>query len=166
MKKIFLIIILVVTSNLIAQAEVIKAKVLASGLTCSLCSKATFKQLSTIPQIEKIDVDVKNTSFILEFKKGTTINPEIIKQKIEAAGFSVGNLEFTVDADVKDNQFTLGNSVYTFINNSKKIDNKTFQVKILHKGFLTPKEYKNLIKSNPQIELSSKKANSFFVELI
>lgn len=165
MKKIIIAFIVLLVSNTL-KADIVKAQVLATGLTCSLCSKATFKQLNTIAEIDKIDVDVNNTSFILYFKKGTNINPALIKQKIEAAGFSVGNLELTVETNVINNQFTLGSNIFTIINSDKKSLSKSFQVKVLNQGFVTTKEYKNLVKAKPQIAFSTKLANTFFVELI
>jgi hypothetical protein len=101
----------------------------------------------------------------LEFKKGTNINPELIKQKIEEAGFSVGKLELTIEKEDVGNQFSIGNYTFSIIN-SKKVSTKVFKVKILNQGFITTKEYKTLIKEKPQLATKGKKVNLYFVEVI
>ena len=53
----------------ISQAQIIKAELTATGLTCSMCSKATYKQLTSIPEVEKVESDLNKTAFILYFKK-------------------------------------------------------------------------------------------------
>lgn len=163
--KSFISVLLLFITVFTANADIIKANVLATGLTCSLCSKATFNQLNSIPEVAKIDVDVNNTSFILEFKKGTSINPEVIKQKIEDAGFSVGKLELTIEKEDVSNQFSIGNYTFSIVN-AKKVSTKIFTIKILNQGFITPKEYKALIKGKPHLASKNKKANAYFVEVL
>jgi len=66
MKKILILSVILLVSAL-ANAQIIKAKLTATGLTCSMCSKATYKQLTSIPEVEKVEPDLNNTAFILFF---------------------------------------------------------------------------------------------------
>ena len=56
MKK-YLLLFALSISNLTVQAQFIKAELVASGLTCSMCSFATQKQLQTVPYIDSIGTD-------------------------------------------------------------------------------------------------------------
>ena len=67
MKKILLLSVILFAA-IIANGQIIRAEVTAIGLTCSMCSKATYKQLASIPEVENVEPDLNNTAFILFFK--------------------------------------------------------------------------------------------------
>lgn len=145
---------IVMLGSLLANSQITKAELTATGLTCSMCSKATYKQLSSIPEVEKIETDLNKTAFILHFKTGSTINPADLKTKVEDAGFSVGELVVFLKLDNQkaenNSSFVLGSNTYKFIDSKTAVLTGDVKVKILDKGFVTEKEYKKLQKLSKQ----------------
>src|SRR5436305_14629046 len=55
------------------SAQVKKVSIQASGLTCSMCSKAIYKALRSVDFVEKVDADIKNSTFEISFKPNTDV---------------------------------------------------------------------------------------------
>jgi copper chaperone CopZ len=170
MKKIFILSIILLVSA-IANAQIIKAELTATGLTCSMCSKATYKQLTSIPEVEKVEPDLNNTAFILFFKNGSSVNVSNIKDKVEEAGFAVGELlvvfNFKNQQAENNKTFTVDNIVYTFMDTKSVNLEGEVKVKILDKGYVVEKEYKKLskmIKQYPSYATLSK--NSYHIKTL
>lgn len=153
MKKI-LIISFVLFASVIANAQITKAELTATGLTCSMCSKATYKQLTSIPEVEKVETDLNKTAFILHFKQGANVNPGDLKKKVEDAGFSVGELivvfNFANQKAENNSSFTQNNITYTFMDTKPGVLAGEVKVKVLDKGFVVEKEYKKFLKQVKQ----------------
>ena len=150
MKKILLAtIILVATQNIFAQIK--KAELMATGLTCSMCSNAINKALKAMPEVEKVETNLNTNTFTIILKKANSVTANALKEKVEKAGFFVGSLIITVpftDAAVADNEVvTNANSTYTFIDTKAQTIAGDKKIKVLDKGFVTVKEYKKLAKS-------------------
>lgn len=149
MKKIALLTVLFLVS-VMTNAQIIKAELTATGLTCSMCSKATYNQLISIPGVEKIEPDLNNTAFVLYFKNGSPVNISDIKEKVEDAGFSVGELvvtfNFNNQAAENNNSFTIENSKYTFMDTKTATLTGQVKVKVLDKGYIVEKEFKKISK--------------------
>ncbi len=149
MKKI-LISSIILFASVIANAQITKAELTATGLTCSMCSKATYKQLTSIPEVEKVETDLNKTAFILYFKNGSTVNPGDLKKKVEDAGFSVGELvvvfNFNNQKAENNSSFIQDNITYTFMDTKTGVLAGEVKVQILDKGFVVEKEYKKLFK--------------------
>jgi len=145
MKKIILIAILMI-SVFKADAQFTKAELVVNGLTCSMCSFATQKQLQTIDFIDSIGTDLNHTTFILYFKKNADISSALIKKKVEDAGFSVGSLVYTASFDnvkVENNyHYSHKSTLYHFMNVKSQTLNGLVKVKIIDKGFISDKDYK------------------------
>jgi copper chaperone CopZ len=149
MKKIVILTVLFFIA-VIGNAQISKAELTATGLTCSMCSKATYKQLMSIAEVEKVEPDLNNTAFIIYFKNGSAANISDIKSKVEDAGFSVGELVVTFNFNNQqaenNSSFTINNSTYTFMDTKSAILNGDKKVKILDKGYIVEKEYKQISK--------------------
>ncbi|MDZ4759050.1 MAG: heavy-metal-associated domain-containing protein [Bacteroidota bacterium] len=143
--KLILICIFII-AQISAHAQFVKAELVASGLTCSMCSFATQKQLQSVPFIDTIGTDLNHTTFLLSFKKDSVIDFTLIKKKVEDAGFSVASLVLTFHFDSLkvDNNYHLyyQNSLYHFINLKSRILNGNTKLKLIDKGFVSDKEYK------------------------
>ena len=74
----------------ISNAQYRNIELQAAGLTCSMCSNAINKALKPLPFINKIDTDLKNNLFSITLWEGTTPDFDLLKKKVEEAGFSVG----------------------------------------------------------------------------
>jgi copper chaperone CopZ len=170
MKKILLFSVILFAA-IIANGQIIRAELTATGLTCSMCSKATYKQLTSIPEVEKVEPDLNNTAFILFFKNGSSVNISKIKEKVEEAGFAVGELlvvfNFKNQQAENNKTFTLDNSIYTFMDTKSGNLAGEIIVKILDKGYGVEKEYKKLskmIKQYPSYATVSK--NSYHIKTL
>ncbi|WP_158825629.1 heavy-metal-associated domain-containing protein [Mucilaginibacter lacusdianchii] len=140
MKTLKIFIALLAISIGVAQAQIIKAEVQVSGLTCSMCSKATEKSLRTLGFISDIKPDLNRNLFVITFKPGVPVNLEQISKKVQGAGFFINQLKATVDFDkvkVANNSFTLAGDTYQVVNGTAKDLNGQEQVTVVNKGFVS-----------------------------
>jgi copper chaperone CopZ len=146
MKKIIFAITFLIFA-LITNAQITKVEIMATGLTCSMCSNAINKQLKTIAEVEKVDIDLNKNLFVVTLKSDNNLTPKTFKDKVEKAGFFVGSMVLFMNFNnqaVEDNK-QMGN--YIFIDTKAQTLNGLTKVKLLDKGYVTTKEYKKLAKS-------------------
>ncbi|RYE56040.1 MAG: copper chaperone [Sphingobacteriales bacterium] len=132
--------------GLTTNAQITKISLRASGLTCSMCSNSINKALKTIDYVKAVDSDLKTYTFDVVFKPGAAVDLDRIKTKVENAGFTVSALVATINfpkVEVTDNRSVKfeGNTFYIENLKQHSLDGIK-QVKILDKGFVSPKEYK------------------------
>ena len=65
-----------------------KVKFIASGLTCSMCSRAVYKSLQSDKDVVKIETNLETQEWNIEYKQGTYTYDKL-KSKVEGAGFGV-----------------------------------------------------------------------------
>ncbi len=75
-------------------AEIKKVTLVASGLTCSMCSKAIFKALSSLDFVADVKVDIEKSTYILTFKPNKKVLIGQIKSAVTDAGFGVQSLVY------------------------------------------------------------------------
>ena len=128
------------------NAQISKAEIVATGLTCSMCSNAINKQLKKLPEVEKVDIDLNSNTFTVYLKKNNTISPRILKESIQKAGFFVGSMLITMNFDnqkIADNSnIKKENLNLIFIDTEAKILNGLTRFKVLDKGYLVMKDFK------------------------
>ena len=147
-------------SFVFSNAQISKAEIVATGLTCSMCSNAINKQLKSMPEVLSVDSDINTSTFTIVLKKDNKLNPKIFKDKVEKAGFFIGSILVTMDGDM------LKNSDFVVVGD-KKSDNQNVQVQILDKGYVTEKAFKNFSKKYKDIaSFSVKNENDFHVKII
>ena len=140
--KIFCVLLML---SLGAQAQFTKAEVQVSGLTCSMCSKATEKALRTIDFIGDIKPDLNRNLFVLTFKSNAPVNLDQISKKVQSAGFSVNSLKATFNfaaTKVNNNAFTYSGDTYLVVNGADKAPSGTATVTVVEKGFAPASVYK------------------------
>ncbi len=144
MKNIILASCLLIAAS--ANAQFKQANLQASGLTCSMCSKAIYKALTAVNFVEKVDSDIKNSSYIISFKQGMTVDFDALKNAVTNAGFSVAQLKVTANfsnAKVQNDAHILvqGKTLH-FLNTPSQTLNgdKTFTV--VDKNFASAKDHK------------------------
>jgi copper chaperone CopZ len=129
-----------------AQAQLISAKLQASGLTCSMCSNAINKALKTLPFVEKVEAVISTSSFNLYFKPGTQANFDEIKNKVEDAGFAVAALTVTLQMPAlsikKDTHAEVLGSTFHFLNVKSQNLSGLQKITVLDKGFVSQKTFK------------------------
>lgn len=144
MKK--LIIVLFVFISGVANAQVKGVTIQASGLTCSMCSNSIFKALKTLDFVEKVDANIKTSSFEINFKPNAPVDFDKLKAKVEDAGFFVANFTVTYSFDglaiSNDKHINVGNSIFHFLNVKAGVLSGDKKLRLLDKGFVSAKEFK------------------------
>jgi len=147
MKKIFLFI--AIAFSVVTNAQVTKVSLQASGLTCSMCSNSINKALKTLDFVDKVEADIKKYTFEISFKSNSTVDFEMIKKKVEGAGFTVSGFVASIvfnNVQVTNNQpINIGDKIFYYVNAGGQSVNGVKEIKIIDKGFVSLKEYK----SNP-----------------
>lgn len=143
--KLFSIIMLIFAAQVSAQ-QISTADLQVTGLTCSMCSNATQKSLETLGFINSVKPDLNKNIFVLNFKKGADINLDMVRKKVQDAGFSIGGLtaDFTfnqVKIDDKGQAIVDGN-VYRFVNAKNKTLNGTVKASVIDKNFISGSAFK------------------------
>jgi copper chaperone CopZ len=128
------------------NAQVTKVSLQASGLTCSMCSNSINKALKTLDFVLQVDADIKTYTFEISFKPTSSVDFDMIKKKVENAGFAVSGFVATILFDnvpVMNNQpVTIEDKTFLFVNMKDQLLNGVKKVKLLDKGFVSQKEYK------------------------
>ena len=141
--------LLIALSLLIAissQAQINKVSLQASGLTCSMCSKAVKNALEEVSFVEKVMVDIKNQNYNLTFKDGTKVDFDALNKAVQDAGFSVAALKVTASVHnaklQKDEHLKIGEQTFHFLNAANQTVNGQVSFSIVDKGFVAAKEFK------------------------
>ena len=144
--KNFIVIIIFVLCSGVAKAQVKAVTIQASGLTCSMCSNSIFKALKTLTFVEKVDANIKTSSFDISFKPNADIDFDRLKAKVEDAGFFVANFTITYHFDgvtvSNDKHITLGKNAFHFLNVKEQVLSGNRKIRLLDKGYVSAKEFK------------------------
>ncbi|GAA4326748.1 heavy-metal-associated domain-containing protein [Flaviaesturariibacter amylovorans] len=130
-----------------AQAQFSRASLQASGLTCSMCSKAVKEALEQVPFVEKVQVDIKNQKYNLSFRPDSTVDFDALVHAVDDAGFSVAALQVTAElpygaAPAKDEHLKIGTQYFHFLNAPGTAPAGPVTFSIVDKGFVPAKEHK------------------------
>ncbi|MFY7899835.1 MAG: heavy-metal-associated domain-containing protein [Chitinophagaceae bacterium] len=148
MKKIIIALFCFISIN--ASAQFVNAELQASGLTCSMCSKAIYKALEKVIFVESIDSDIKTSTYKIKFKKDLPVSFDELKKAVTNAGFSVAQLKVkTVFNNLKienDSHVQLGGNTLHFMNVKNQVLNGQQMITIVDKDFIPGKDYKKYSK--------------------
>lgn len=141
-----ILMILVMLGNFSAKAQFPKASLQASGLTCSMCSKAVKTALEDVAFVDKVQVDIKNQQYNLSFKPGAVVDFDALGKAVEDAGFSVASLRITADLEKvkasKDAHVQIGDKYFHFLNTKGEELNGLTTFTVVDKQFLSAKDFK------------------------
>ncbi len=149
MQKI-LIAVISLFSFTLAQSQIQKVELQASGLTCSMCSNAIQKALSSLGFVESVTTDLNKNIFTVSVKPDARPDLDAMKNKVEGAGFFVANLwaytNFSQVSVKNDAHVTIDGMTFHFMDVKNLTLNGTQKVKLLDKNFVVAKEYKKMTK--------------------
>jgi copper chaperone CopZ len=144
MKKILCALVMMISITSYSQVE--KATLVASGLTCSMCSKAIYQALQKVNTVESVNADIKESSYDIIFQKDAAISFDAIRKAVEEAGFSVAKLQVTFNFDnvtVENDKHVLLDGInFHFMHVQPQTLKGEKVLTILDKNFETSKEYK------------------------
>jgi copper chaperone CopZ len=137
--------ILLVAGNVSAQ-QISSAEVQVAGLTCSMCSQATEKSLRSLDFIEAVKPDLNRNVFVIDFKKNKVASIDLIRKKVQDAGFSIANMtavfKFNNLKVDESGQAFAGTDVYQFLNAKSKVLNGEVKASIVDKNFVSGPVFK------------------------
>ncbi|HEY5774396.1 MAG TPA: heavy metal-associated domain-containing protein, partial [Chitinophagaceae bacterium] len=79
MKKIIAVVV-VAFVTVALQAQFSKATLQASGLTCSMCSKAVKVALEKVPFVQEVKVNIKSQEYTVIFKENNNADFDALKK--------------------------------------------------------------------------------------
>ena len=172
MKNINLKSILIAAFVLIAStnsySQISKAEIIATGLTCSMCSNAINKQLKSMAEVESVSTDLNTNTFTVTLKDNNAVTPNILKESVEKTGFFIGSMVLTMDlgnVQVAENQkVERPSGTYIFVNNSTKTG--PIKVQVLNDGFVTKKEFKKSAKLQAKFAEATANENTYLIKSI
>ncbi|MGO4904562.1 heavy-metal-associated domain-containing protein [Flavobacterium sp. W20_MBD1_R3] len=145
------IVCLVLITSMKSYSQISKADIIATGLTCSMCSNAINKQLKAMTEVDSVSTDLNTNTFTVYLKKNNVISPKVLRASVEKAGFFVGSMVLTMTFDnykIADNlSFKKGEETFIFVGVKAKILNGDTKLKVVDKGFVTQKEFKKSLKT-------------------
>ncbi|RYZ98829.1 MAG: copper chaperone [Sphingobacteriaceae bacterium] len=150
--KIFLAIM--ATSVGIANAQFTKAELQVSGLTCSMCSKATEKSLRKLDFIADIKPDLNRNIFNITFKKDVPVNFEMLNANVQRAGFTVNTLKAVFNfnnTEMRKDVFHYSGYSFHLINGGSKQLNGPVAITFVDKGFASSAVAKKYTGQKPVI---------------
>jgi copper chaperone CopZ len=111
-----------------------------------MCSKAVKEALEKVPFVGKIDVDLKNQQYKMQFKPDAAVNFDALSQAVTDAGFSVAALKVTTDVTKltasKDKHLLVGGQYLHILNGAnQQVSGKT-TFTVVDKSFVSAKEFK------------------------
>jgi len=142
----FIILSAILISSTSFAQQITKAEVQVNGLTCSMCSRATETSLKSLGFIDSVTPDLNRNVFVLAFKKDQPVDMDQIRDKVQDAGFSIGDLSATMNfsnttVDAEGIAKADGN-VYQFTNAKSKTLDGPVTAKVLDKDFISAAAFK------------------------
>jgi copper chaperone CopZ len=111
-----------------------------------MCSNAINKSLKSLDVVENVKANVSASSFEITFKSGSVVDFDLLKKKVEDAGFFVASMIVTLNVNQvevnHDAHIDIDGKMFHFLNTDKKQINGEASFKILDKGFVSAKEFK------------------------
>ncbi len=127
-------------------AQIKSATLTASGLTCSMCSKAIFKALGKVSSIQSVEPDIEGSTYKIVFHPNKPVVLDDLKKAVQNAGFSVAGLSVTANfpqtAIANDFHLPYGGATYHFLDVSKQTISGEKTFRIVDKDFVADSEYK------------------------
>ena len=143
MKKQFIFILFFLFSSFFSFSQSFNSVITVNGLTCAMCSFSTQKSLEKLDFIKEIIPDLESTSFKLVFDDSKFIDFDMIKEKVEDAGFFVGNIKVNFDKNLSpdNNEHTVyQNNLFHFIMNDN-IHSSTYN--LIDKNFISDNDFES-----------------------
>lgn len=134
-----------------AQAQSIAGKftsasLQASGLTCSMCSKAVKEALEEVIFVENVQVDIKNQQYKLRFNDTATVDFDALAKAVEDAGFGIASLKLAVSFENrvirKDDHLKIGSNFFHVLNGKGQTVNGATEILLVDKAFISVKDFR------------------------
>lgn len=149
MKKYLCCLLVGLSFALITSAQITKATLQASGLTCALCAKAVYNNLTSLPFVDNVETDLNASAFVIIFKQGIDVDLDALSRKVQDAGFSIASLSVSAHVSpVKieiDKHISIGQKVFHFLNASSQDVPTDINFRLVDQAFVSAKEFKKFM---------------------
>ena len=129
-----------------ASAQIEQVTLQASGLTCSMCSKAIYKSLEKLSLTDSISSNINESTYTMDLKKDAAVDFDLIRKAVENAGFSVAKMEvkanFTAVSIRNDAHIVLNGKALHFLDVKEQVLSGEHMFQIVDKKFVPAKTYK------------------------
>jgi copper chaperone CopZ len=130
----------------VAGAQIQSVSLQASGLTCSMCSRAIYKSLKKLPSVAKVQEDIAHSSYHIQFKGDQKVSLADLKKAVLDAGFSVAWMEVKANFNnvevANDSSLQLDDFTFFFVDVQKQKLNGEKKLLILDKDYILEKDRK------------------------
>ena len=130
----------------VASSQIQSVSLQASGLTCSVCSRAIYKSLKKLPSVAKVHEDIAHSSYHIQFKDPQKVSLADLKKAVLDAGFSVAWMEVKANFNnvevANDSALQLDDFTFLFVDIQKQTLNGERKLLILDKDYLLEKDRK------------------------
>lgn len=89
MKKLFVLMLLLFSSTVLAD----EVKVSVKGLVCGFCAQGISKKFKADPAVESIDVSLEKKLVVIGFKKDQNLSNQTIETLLKDSGYTVEKIE-------------------------------------------------------------------------
>lgn len=156
--------------SLSSQAQISKAEIIATGLTCSMCSNAINKQLKSMAEVENVSTDLNTNTFTVTLKENSKLTANTLKESVEKTGFFIGSMVLTIDLGsvkmAESQKITKQSGNYVFVNGGEKAVSGPIRVQVLNEGFVTKKELKKSAKLQAKYADMVAQENTYLIKSI
>lgn len=146
MKKILFVLGILILGASSLSAQFKSASLQAAGLTCAMCTKAINNAVEELSFVKKVDVDIKSSTFVIDFKEGANVDVDALKKAVEEAGFSVAKLKLKGNFDkvaVKnDAHVEIEGKTFHFLNVKDQTLDGEKTLTVVDKNYVSAKEFK------------------------
>lgn len=157
-------ILAILAGSLASRAQFSSAHLTAAGLTCAMCTKAIYKSLEKMPGVSRVEADIKNSGFNIEFKEGASVDPDALKAAVEGAGFSVAGLRLKGNFDnisiANDAHVQIGDKTFHFLDVKPQNLKGQKVVTIVDRNFVTARKFRQYAASTNHPCVETGKAES------
>lgn len=168
--KFILIACLVLIASVKSYSQISKVEIVATGLTCSMCSNSINKQFKSMAEVESVSTDLNTNTFTIFLKENNSLTPKALKASVEKTGFFIGSMVLTINlgnVQIKQNLKVQQNSgTYVFVAGPDQSIKGSVQVKVLNDGYVTKKEFKKSAKALDKYTELSSQENTYLVKTI
>ena len=143
MKKQFTFILSFIFISFYSYSQSFNSIVTVNGLTCAMCSFSTQKSLEKLDFIKKITPDLEKTAFEIVFDDTKFIDFDMIQEKVEDAGFFIGNIKINFDEKLNPNNndhAVYNNNLFHFIIANNK-NSSTYN--LIDKNFISENDFES-----------------------
>lgn len=168
MKNIFLLICIFIAGTSFGQIRSVTIQ--ASGLTCSMCSRAIYKSLQKVPDVTHVQEDIEHSSYQVIFGDPAKISLERLKKAVQDAGFSVAWMKIKVSFDrvevASDSSLKMNAFVFLFVKTNPQTLNGEKNLLVLDKDYLSEKDRKKYSSSYGTKAVTDPADKTYHVTLI